>query len=97
MDSAGNPRSSPVRLPGIPLSGFGLLTSLLLAVAAAFLAFFASTTVAIFALLAWRLGGHHAVNFAASYRYVGFPVGVVVLLLALPLFGLHWLRARLRG
>ena len=80
---------------GFPLEGFGLFTSLLLAFASAFFTFFATTTVAIFALLAWNLIGRHAVNYADSYRYVGFPAGVIVLLVALPLFGTLWFRAKL--
>lgn len=82
---------------GFPLRGFGLFTSLLLSFAAAFFAFFASTCMAIFALLAWNLGGHHAVNYADSYRYVGLPAGVIVLLLALPFFGTLWIRAKFRN
>ncbi|HME58122.1 MAG TPA: hypothetical protein VKF63_07285 [Terracidiphilus sp.] len=79
---------------GFPLKGFGLFTSLLLAFAAAFFTFFATTTVAIFALLGWNLMGHHAVSYAASYRYAGFPAGVVVLVVALPVFGVLWVRTR---
>lgn len=81
---------------GFPLQGFGLLTSLLLALASAFLTFFATTTVAIFSLLAWNVFGHHTIDYADSYRYVGFPCGVVVLILALPLFGALWLRAKIQ-
>jgi hypothetical protein len=81
---------------GFPLRGFGFFTSLLLSFAAAFFSFFASTTVAIFALLAWNLAGHHAVSYAASYRWVGFPVFVLVLVVALPVFGTLWVRAKLR-
>jgi hypothetical protein len=80
---------------GFPLSGFGLFTSLLLAFAAAFFTFFASTTLAIFALLAWNLGGDHAVSYANSYRYVGFPAFLLVLVVGLPVFGFLWLRSRL--
>ena len=82
---------------GFPLQGFGLLTSLLLALASAFFTFFASTCIAIFALLGWNLLGGHAVNYADSYRYVGFPAAVLVLIVALPIFGVLWVRARLRG
>jgi len=32
----------------------------------------------------------------ASYRYVGFPAFVVVLVVALPVFGTLWVRAKLR-
>lgn len=80
---------------GFPLKGFGLFTSLLLAFASAFFAFFASTAVAIFALLAWNLGGHHTVSYADSYRYVGFPAFIVVLAVALPVFAVLWIRAKL--
>ena len=81
---------------GFPLEGFGLFTSLLLSLAAAFFTFFASTGLAIFSLLGWNLIGHHTVNFADSYLYVGFPAGMVVLLMALPVFGTIWIRAKLR-
>jgi len=80
---------------GFPLKGFGLFTSILLPIAAAFFTFFASTTIAIFALLAWNLIGHHTVSYADSYRYVGFPAGVLVLVVGLPLFAVLWIRAKL--
>ena len=80
---------------GFPLKGFGLFTSLLLAFASAFFTFFATTCIAIFSLLAWNLIGHHAVNFADSYLWVGFPAGVLVLVVALPVFGVLWARAKL--
>jgi ABC-type nickel/cobalt efflux system permease component RcnA len=81
---------------GFPLKGFGLFTSLLLSFAAAFFTFFATTCVAIFALLAWNVIGGHKVDFADTYLYVGLPAGVLVLLLALPYFGTLWIRAKLR-
>lgn len=81
---------------GFPLEGFSFFQSLLLAVASAFFTFFATTTIAIFSLLAWNLIGHHTVNYADSYLYVGFPAGVIALLIALPLFGTLWIRAKLR-
>jgi hypothetical protein len=82
---------------GFPLEGFGLFTSLLLAFASAFFTFFATTALSIFALLGWNLIGHHTVNYADTYLYVGFPAGVLVLLVALPVFGTLWLRAKTRG
>lgn len=81
---------------GFPLEGFGLFSSLLLTLAAAFFTFFSSTCIAIFSLLAWNVFGHHTVSYADSYRYVGFPAGVVVLVLALPVFGVLWVRAKMR-
>jgi hypothetical protein len=64
--------------------------------AAAFFTFFATTCIAIFALLGWNLMGHHAVNYADSYRWVGLPAGLLVLVVALPVFGALWVRARVR-
>jgi signal transduction histidine kinase len=81
---------------GFPLEGFGLFTSLLLSFATAFFTFFVVTTIAIFSLLAWNLIGGHTVNYAYSYRYAGFPAGLVALAVALPVFGTLWFRARLR-
>jgi hypothetical protein len=81
---------------GFPLEGFSLFQSLLLAFASAFFTFFATTCLAIFVLMGWNILGHHNVNYADTYLYVGFPAGVVVLLIALPLFGTLWIRAKLR-
>ena len=95
-DSAQTRRREGGTVLGFPLKGFGFFTSLLLAFASAFFTFFASTTIAIFALMAWNLSGHNPVSYTASYRWVGFPAFVVVLAVALPLFGTLWVRARLR-
>ncbi len=84
------------RVLGFPLEGFSLFQSLLLSVASAFFTFFATTCIAIFALLAWNLFGGHSVNYVDTYRYVGFPAGVLVLIVALPLFLTLWVRAKVR-
>ena len=84
------------RIFGFPLEGFSLFQSLLLAFASAFLTFFATTCVAIFALLAWNVVGGHSVSYADTYLYVGFPAGVLVLVVALPLFLALWVRAKAR-
>jgi len=81
---------------GFPLAGFSLFQSVLLALASAFFTFFATTCVAIFSLLAWNLLGGHTVNYADSYLYVGFPAGVVVLVIAVPVFGTLWVRAKVK-
>lgn len=89
-------RTGGGKVLGFPLEGFGLFTSLLLSFAAAFFTFFASTCIAIFSLLAWNVFGHHTISYADSYRYVGLPAGVIVLIVALPVFGTLWVRAKLR-
>jgi hypothetical protein len=82
---------------GFPLEGFSLFQSLLLAFALAFLTFFFTTGLAIFGLLGWNLIGHHSVNFADTYLYVGFPAGVLALFVALPYFAMLWVRAKLHS
>ena len=95
-------QTSHVRRPGggsllgFPLEGFSLFQSVLLSLAAAFFTFFATTFLSIISLLIWNIAGHHSVNFADSYLYVGFPAGIIVLLVALPVFGTLWIRARIR-
>ncbi len=82
---------------GFPLEGFSLFQSLLLAVAAAFFTFFAVTCIAIFALLIWGIFNAHALRHAAdTYKYIGFPAGVLVLVVALPYFLTLWVRAKAR-
>lgn len=95
--STTSPRTAPGTLLGFPLEGFGLFSSLLLSFATAFFTFFATTCIAIFALLAWNLIGHHAVSYADTYLYVGFPLGVLALIIALPVFGGFWIRAKLQS
>ena len=97
MHSAQTQRHPGGTFLGFPLEGFSLFQSLLLSLASAFFTFFLTTTLAIFALLAWNLFGHHTVNYADSYLYVGLPAALVVLLIALPLFAILWIRAKTRG
>lgn len=82
---------------GFPLKGFSLFQSALLSLASAFFTFFATTGLAIFGLLVWNQLGGHSVNYADSYLYVGLPLGVLVLVIAVPFFGTLWLRAKMRA
>jgi hypothetical protein len=85
------------RVWGFPLQGFSLFQSVLLAVAAAFLTFFATTCIAIFVLLIWNISNPNALSHAAdTYKYVGLPAGVLVLVVALPYFLTLWVRAKAR-
>ena len=81
---------------GFPLEGFSLFQSLLLSVASAFLTFFATTCISIFAFLAWKLSGHQGVDFTYTYKYVGLPAGLLVLVVGLPFFLTLWVRAKVR-
>jgi len=96
MPSAHTQRHPGGTFLGFPLEGFSLFQSLLLSFASAFFAFFLSTMLAIFGLLAWNIGGHHTVNYADSYLFIGLPAGAITLLIALPLFATLWFKAKLR-
>ena len=76
----------------MPVGGLGWFASLLIGTAAGFAAFFAATFCGIFGILIYNATTHHAVDFAASYRLVGLPIGLVVLVLALGYLGTLWVR-----
>ena len=70
-------------LLGIPLGDLGWFQSLLMGFATGFAAFFASTFVSIMVLLFYRVASGNNPDFAIAYRDIGFPIGVIVLVLAL--------------
>lgn len=90
-----NAAVQPARLLGIPLGDFGLFSALLLSLASGFLAFFGTLFLAIVGLLCWNIIGHNHVNYADSYLYIAFPIGLAVLAFALVFFTGVWLRRRL--
>jgi hypothetical protein len=96
MNRAAQSSPGSAKVFGFPLAGFSLFQSLLLAFASAFFTFFATTCIAIFALLVWNAASPHKINFADSYLYVGAPLGLLVLIVALPYFATLWFRAKLR-
>jgi uncharacterized BrkB/YihY/UPF0761 family membrane protein len=81
---------------GVPLGDLGWFTSLLMSFALGFAAFFAATFCAIVGILSYNTATHHAVDFSLTYTRVGFPVGVLVLLVALLYLGTLWVRRQLR-
>jgi len=80
---------------GIPLGDLGWFQSLLMGMATGFAAFFLTTFVSIMVLLFYRISSGHNPDFAIAYRDIGFPVGVIVLVLALGYLGVLYAR-RLR-
>jgi hypothetical protein len=68
---------------GIPLGDLGWFSSLLMGLATGFAAFFLTTFVSIISLLVYRIASGHNPDFAIAYRDIGFPVGCVVIVLAL--------------
>jgi hypothetical protein len=81
---------------GVPIGDMGWFASLLMGVAAGFIAFFATTFCAIFVILICNTATHANIDFALSYRRVGFPIGVIVMILALSYLGTLWVKRILR-
>jgi VIT1/CCC1 family predicted Fe2+/Mn2+ transporter len=77
---------------GIPLGDLGWFQSLLMGVATGMAAFFLTTFVAIISLLVYMMATGKHPDFALTYRVAGFPVGVVVMALALGFLGVQWAR-----
>jgi hypothetical protein len=77
---------------GVPVGDLGWFASLLMGTAAGFAAFFAATFCGIFAILIYNTLTHRALDYAASYRFLGLPVGVVTLILAYGYLGILWVK-----
>jgi hypothetical protein len=95
--SSTSPERGNFAILGVPLAGFGFFSSLLLALSLGFASFFLATFLAIFALLFYNEGGHHNVDFADTYKFVGLPTGLLVLAASLLFFGFLWIRRKVAG
>jgi hypothetical protein len=84
--------SNSGNLFGIPLGNMGWFASLLMGVASGFMAFFASTFCAIVFILIDNTAAHGTIDFALSYRRVGFPIGVTVMAIALCYMATLWIK-----
>lgn len=81
---------------GVPVGEMGWFSMLLMGTAAGFAAFFAGTFCGIFGIMIWNAVTHGAVDYSMSYRRVGFPLGVAVLVLGYGTLGTLWARRILR-
>ncbi len=97
-----NPASTPPRafgsgyLFGVPLGDLGLLTTLLMSAATGFAAFFAATFCAIISLLFYKVATGRMPDFTLTYKWVGLPAGIAVLVLTLAYLGTLWIKRKLR-
>ena len=76
------PHYTGPRFFGAPVGDFSVLQTLLITVAAGVASFFAATFLAIVSILVLTQAFHKQVDFAISYRRVGLPVGILVLVAA---------------
>ena len=79
---------------GLQLDGFGLFTSLLMAMIVGVIFFFLLTFFAITGIGIYNTMGH-SLNYADSYKLISFPAACVVMALSLIYFGSLWLRRKL--
>ncbi len=74
------------------MGDLGLFQSVLIGLATGMAAFFLATFLSIIGFALYAGFSHQAVDFANTYKHVGFPIGVVVGVLALSFLGVQWLR-----
>jgi uncharacterized membrane protein len=86
-----------VRLFGVPVGDFGFFASLLVAVSAGFLTFFAMTFLSIIGVSIYKGITHSPITLAVSYKYIAFPAGVLVLVVALAFLMTLWVRRKMRS
>lgn len=84
------------QLLGVPLGDLGWFTTLLMSFALGFAAFFAATFCAIVGSLIYSTATHHAIDYALTYRWIGLPAGIFVLLVSLVYLGSLWVRRQVR-
>lgn len=84
------------RLFGAPVGDFSVLQTLLITGATGVASFFAATFLAIMTILVLTQAFHRNIDFAIAYRWIGLPVGIVMLVLAGVYLG-SLLILRLRG
>ncbi|HEY0263446.1 MAG TPA: hypothetical protein VGC07_02880 [Granulicella sp.] len=82
---------------GVPVGDLGLFATILVSLSAGFASFFATTFLSIVALLLANSLGHAAIDYSISYKRVGLPVGVLMLVVASTYLGSLWVRRKLRG
>ncbi len=73
------PNYTGPRLLGAPVGDFSVLQTLLMTGATAVASFFAATFLAIMAILVLTQFTHRHIDFAIAYRWVGLPVGLLML------------------
>ena len=73
------PNYTGPRFMGAPVGDFSVLQTLLITGATGVASFFASTFVAIMTILFLNEGLHRQIDFAVSYRWIGLPIGIVML------------------
>lgn len=75
-------KPSAAYLFGVPIGELGWFATLLIGAATGFASFFAATFLGIVLLMLYNTLGHGNADYAISYRLIGFPIGVLMLVVA---------------
>jgi hypothetical protein len=81
---------------GIPVGDLGWFATLLVSVASGFATFFAMTFLGIIGLLFASTTMHGTPDYSISYRLIGLPAGLLVLVVALLYLGFLWIKRMMR-
>ncbi len=73
------PNYTGPRFLGAPVGDFSVFQTLLISAALGVASFFAATFCAIMTILVLTQAGHMKIDFAIAYKYVGLPVGILML------------------
>lgn len=96
--TAGKSPARGARFFGIPIDRFGPFSSIVIAVAAGFIAFCAGLFLAIMGLMMYDAATHTSLlNITISYEYVAAPVGLAVGSISMVYLLTVWARRKLAG
>ena len=76
---------------GAPVKDFGLFACLLITLASGMMGFLAATFLSIFSVGIYNANGHH-VDLSLTYKRVGVPVGLLVLIVVAAYLLTFWAR-----
>ncbi len=76
------PEYNGPRLLGAPVGDFSVLQTLLIAGATGVASFFAATFLAIMTILVLTEATSRKIDFSIAYKWVGLPIGILMLLAA---------------
>lgn len=74
-----DPTYTGPRLFGAPVGEFSAFQTVLMTLAVGVASFFAATFVGIVTLLFLMLAAHRTVDFTITYKYMGLPFGILML------------------
>ena len=78
------------------MGDLGWFASLLIGTASGFAAFFLATFLSIVSLLIYNTATHRAIDYSYTYKRVGLPIGLLVLVVAYIYLATLWGRRKLR-